>query len=535
MPQSPVTSKKNLAALVPPPRDQLGKSINNSPKQTVNKAGKLRSSSSDEDNKQRTKVNSSPQSSNKSSGAGVVSRFGGRLVRDSGGHVTEVDFVNFQPHTIFGGLLLFSALFVLYFKYYLPADHYGNTAVMNNAKLGIFGALWSLVAFGMLHFPDGIMVRPHPIVWRALMACMVIYMMIIIFFLFQDYKTTRLIIDWYEPGSIVDAPERSYAEDCRMSTPERPWLLVETIFDEFLLAHLLGYWGKMLILRDWRMAMFISFGFEIIELTYQYMLPNFAECWWDHVIADLIVCNAGGAFLGWLTLRLVGAQEYDFVALSDIRSVPGKAKRLALQLIPRSLDRFQWEMFDSFKRFCQIVVLLGLMLAADMNSFVTKLLWNLKPTHHLVCLRLVIVGFSGISGVREYYEWVSGRQKHATRIGIMAWLIIFVFLLETLWCVKMIQESDHKYFRSKMPAHVGVPWMVVIPLFIFWVVAFFSTKNFRQQKTFGAWLWRGIISGVLYLALLIILAMCLMACPDLQWGRREFDEWATSNGIWSNN
>jgi phosphatidylserine synthase 2 len=427
-----------------------------------------------------------------------------------------------------GGISLLSVLILVYRWYHVN----GEADPASNIKLGIFAALWSFVVFGMMHFPDGIMVRPHPIVWRAVMALMVIYFLTVVFFLFQDYKTTRKIIGMYDPKSLIEEPDRSWAEDCRMSTPEKPYLLFETIFDEFLLAHLLGYMGKMIVLRDWKMVMFISFGFEVVEFSLQHVLPNFAECWWDHVIADIIVCNAGGAFLGWLILKAVGAKPYEFVALSDIRTLPGKAKRVALQLVPRSLDRFQWEFFDNFQRFAQVMGLLFVMLLGEINSFTTKLMWNLPPTNHLVLFRLVTYGASAIPGIREYYEWTSSGSKEPTRIGPMAWLIIVTFCLETVWSLKMAYESDHRYFKVQTPAHIALPWIAVVILFVFWVAAFFSTKKYRQSKGFGPWLWRGIISAVLYLILTIILGMCLMAGPDLRFFRAEFDTWAAETGLW---
>ena len=35
----------------------------------------------------------------------------------------------------------------------------------------------------------------------------------------------------------------------------------------------------------------LSIGFEFMELTFQHMLPNFNECWWDSWILDVAVCN----------------------------------------------------------------------------------------------------------------------------------------------------------------------------------------------------------------------------------------------------
>ena len=40
---------------------------------------------------------------------------------------------------------------------------------------------------------------------------------------------------------------------------------------------------QTLIIRDWWFCMIISVMFEILEYTLEHQLPNFSECWWDHV------------------------------------------------------------------------------------------------------------------------------------------------------------------------------------------------------------------------------------------------------------
>lgn len=47
------------------------------------------------------------------------------------------------------------------------------------------------------------------------------------------------------------------------------------------------------MIRDWWMCMIISVMFEFLEYSLEHQLPNFSECWWDHV------CTAGiRGFLG---------------------------------------------------------------------------------------------------------------------------------------------------------------------------------------------------------------------------------------------
>ncbi len=51
---------------------------------------------------------------------------------------------------------------------------------------------------------------------------------------------------------------------------------------------------QALVIRDWAMLWVLSIGFELMELTFQHMLPNFNECWWDSWVLDVAVCNLLG-------------------------------------------------------------------------------------------------------------------------------------------------------------------------------------------------------------------------------------------------
>lgn len=55
------------------------------------------------------------------------------------------------------------------------------------------------------------------------------------------------------PDLGVDLPERAYGTDCRLVLPgwQLNWPVLEsTLFDEFVVAHTLGWWCKALMLRD---------------------------------------------------------------------------------------------------------------------------------------------------------------------------------------------------------------------------------------------------------------------------------------------
>ena len=102
--------------------------------------------------------------------------------------------------------------------------------------------------------------------------------------------------------------ERSYGDDCRFYTPDVPGSnfahFKAALYDVHTCAHLLGWLGKMLILRDFWMCQILSVAFEICEFSFEHMLPNFLECWWDHLLLDLLGANLLGMLAGWAIILI---------------------------------------------------------------------------------------------------------------------------------------------------------------------------------------------------------------------------------------
>ena len=59
--------------------------------------------------------------------------------------------------------------------------------------------------------------------------------------------------------------------------------VLQNQMDIFVIAHSLGWFAKAIILRDYWFCWILSIMFEIMEYSLAHQLPNFAECWWDHV------------------------------------------------------------------------------------------------------------------------------------------------------------------------------------------------------------------------------------------------------------
>ncbi len=86
---------------------------------------------------------------------------------------------------------------------------------------------------------------------------------------------------------------------------------METI-DLYVTAHLLGWVGKSLILRNNIVIWMLSFGFEILELSLKHILPNFHECWWDHLILDLFGCNLIGIIIGNYLIDFLNMERFHY-------------------------------------------------------------------------------------------------------------------------------------------------------------------------------------------------------------------------------
>jgi len=107
----------------------------------------------------------------------------------------------------------------------------------------------------------------------------------------------------------------------------------------------------------------LSVAFELMELTFQviqhtkvvgslflqHWLPNFNECWWDSWILDVALCNYIGICAGMWTVRWFDCryEKYNWMGISQQRTIMDKARRSFQQLLPYSWDKFTWKMNSS--------------------------------------------------------------------------------------------------------------------------------------------------------------------------------------------
>jgi hypothetical protein len=85
---------------------------------------------------------------------------------------------------------------------------------VSNARVGVAAASFFVLVLGMIIFPSGPFIRPHPVVWRLAFGVAVLYEIWLILLLFQTKEHARLSMKFFDQSLGVPVSERSYAADC---------------------------------------------------------------------------------------------------------------------------------------------------------------------------------------------------------------------------------------------------------------------------------------------------------------------------------
>ena len=57
--------------------------------------------------------------------------------------------------------------------------------MLYNVRRGVVAVIIVFILIGVIHMPDGPFVRPHPVVWRLVLCMLILYVLLLIFALFQ--------------------------------------------------------------------------------------------------------------------------------------------------------------------------------------------------------------------------------------------------------------------------------------------------------------------------------------------------------------
>jgi len=423
----------------------------------------------------------------------------------------EEDFVDFlyKPHTLFG-------LFVtLAYLGYLSLGR-GVTTTEDNLRYSVLGCSVAFLLYCALQLRDGMLIRPHPVLWRVVNGAAILYLMILVFISMHDvaFVRTKLLPVLVDPslGVLPESNTRIYAEDCRLFTPENPELgwanLKSAVVDVFMVAHALGWWAKAMLFRDYWLLWVLSFSWEAMEITFQHMLPNFKECWWDHYLLDVFGCNLLGMWLGMAVCRHLKKREYNWTGVTRISSTKGKISRVLGQLTPFSWMQYEWAALSSWKRLMQVTLMLAFVELCELNAFFLKHALWVPPPCWINVARLVTLGMLSFPALREYYSYI--HNPACKRMGSSLWLMVAIGAVETLIVFKFyLQDPGMFHYPAGMKAPVpDTPlvinaWICSISMFLVWMVLHFGLKKYRtSQKWFSHMLEALLVSSSLPLVYL---------------------------------
>lgn len=385
------------------------------------------------------------------------------------------------------------------------ATYHDNGDVAQNSKRGLLSGAVIFLVFAVCEFPDSIFRRPHPLFWRFVMGVSLLYLLVLVFLLFQSLDSARHILSYIDPKLGVPLPERNYASDCRVYTPEDPVSkfrnIRDAVIDEFFIAHGLGWYAQTLIFRDTRLALFCSALFEFMERTFRHILPNFYECWWDSFILDLLLANNVGILCGHYTLKWLDLKEYNWIGITkpsdnnnESEKVNTDGEKISTSkhengtkkgngnetlfgyFLPKSWTRYNWGIFSNWKRFLHYLFLIFMTEFISLSVFALKALLWIPPPHPIVVFRLALICFIVAPALREYYQFVI--DPSVKSLGINAWLCLAIAIFEGLIIFKWTRGMTFEPF----PKAVKYSWFAAFAVIAVFFFTYFPYRAYLKSK-----------------------------------------------------
>ncbi|GMT31203.1 hypothetical protein PFISCL1PPCAC_22500, partial [Pristionchus fissidentatus] len=368
-----------------------------------------------------------------------------KMVNDRVVDDITMDFF-YKPHTV--TLLLALCAFLLYKAIWSPSK-----STEWNVYDGAMGTLTLFLIVSALAFPTGPFIRPHPVIWRMSFGLSVAYALVLQFTVFQKFDDVKKVLSWLDPDGLSndELVEKEYAVNCSDLTWERMWSHV----DIFAFAHFSGWVMKALLIRHGVLCWYISIIWELTEVVFTHLLPNFAECWWDSMILDVLLCNGLGIWVGLKACDYFQMRTFYWESIKDIETTRGKVKRAVLQFTPESFIKFDWFNESALRRTGALTVFCLIFLLVELNTFFVKHIFAVDTSHPVVFWRLIMIGQISAPSIRQFYVYAT--DPLCKRLGMQSWVFCAVTALESAVCIKF---GRHMFPPMQLGIILG--WMCVV-------------------------------------------------------------------------
>eukprot|EP00922_Rhytidocystis_sp_ex-Travisia-forbesii_P037280 GHVS01055553.1.p1 GENE.GHVS01055553.1~~GHVS01055553.1.p1 ORF type:complete len:271 (+),score=19.64 GHVS01055553.1:307-1119(+) len=236
----------------------------------------------------------------------------------------------------------------------------------------------------------------------------------------------------------------------------------------------------------------MSLLFEWMEISLRHILPNFWECWWDHILLDVFGCNFLGIIAGLYICKKFGMKRYkwqigslgsdlrrrsvDFIAgfcggsfCPPVRNArqagccPRVGARLQrgvirclTQFTPAKWTEYYWPSFlSNHQTFLSLLFFSVGVTLLDLNLFFLKAELWIDTSHWIITARTLLWGAAAASGTREFYEFITDRSQDR-RMGLQCWLDLAMVSTELLLVIKWFQGLLP---HPDMPTWIAVCWV----------------------------------------------------------------------------
>ncbi|XP_028405150.1 phosphatidylserine synthase 1-like [Dendronephthya gigantea] len=356
---------------------------------------------------------------------------------------------------------------------YFAFTHDPDVELSKNIFKGCIAISVAFLFVCMLVAPNGPFTRPHPLLWRIVFGISVIYLLGFTFLLFLNYDQIKNILVFIDDDLKHAGPDmKEYATDCRLS-----WAKLYDSMDLFILSHFIGWAGKSLLMRHAVLCWSASITWEITEIFFAHLLPNFKECWWDAILLDIVICNGLGIHVGLYLCKKLEMRTYHWESIKDIQSTTGKLRRAILQFTPASWTRVSWTDSNSTYKRLLCVYILGLFWQiVELNTFFLKHIFRIPNPHPLNICRLLLISLISAPTIRQYYIFVT--DTRTKRMGTQCWVFIAITIIELLMCIKFGKDLFAKTEKINI-----VMWLLFQLVFSFLIVCVMIIRRNRNAES----------------------------------------------------
>lgn len=295
-----------------------------------------------------------------------------------------------------------------------------------------------------------------------------IYYPIVLFLQTFSTEEIRTILKSLIKSIEFEQVEKSYMDNCNSlsSVPDK--------IDVFIVAHLLGWFVKGFALRNFSLLTVNSILFELCELKFQHILPNFYECWWDHILLDILGCNLFGVLLSLLTLKWLKWPLYQW-------KFSNTTKRRTSNIYFDFFDKMCRNLFHNSSTLLLLIFCSIMMNLIDLNVFFLKAMLHLSTTNPLVVARTLLWGFIAMKACIELNKALT--KKASTENFIYLGAAVLILLLETALCIKW--RSSLKSDNSDNTL-INLIWSLIATTFgSIWLLLYINetpTNNIKKKR-----------------------------------------------------